>query len=190
VPANIYGSKNPPANLQVNEKEISNLLSHAVGENLLVEISIADGSNTASRTALIQEVQHEPISGRLIHIDFHEVSMNETIHTEVNVEPSGEADGVKNFGGLLEQSLRHITIECLPIDLPELIVVDVSSLGINKSLHVRDIPLPNGVKAISDPDLTVFLVSEPRVDAAAEESTAAQPEVIKEKKKEDGDAKK
>ncbi len=186
IPANFYGAKTAPANLQVDEREISTLLSHAVGENLLVDIEIEDNGKTATRTALIQEVQHEPISGRLIHIDFHEVSMDETIHTDVMIEPVGIADGVRNFGGLLEQSLRQMTIECLPKDLPEIITVDVSALGLGKSLHVRDIPLPEGVRSISDPDLTVFLVSEPRVDTTARtEATPSQPEVLKEKKKDE-----
>ncbi len=188
VPANIYSSKNPPANLQVNEREISNLLSHAAGENLLVNLQIA-GENK-NRLALIQEVQHEPISGRILHVDFHEVSMDETIQTEVNIEPIGEAAGVRNFGGLLEQLIRHITIECLPKDLPDVIHVDVTGLGLGQSLHVGDLPLPQGVRVVSDADLTVFLVSEPRVSEATSEGGPTQPEVLKEKKKDEGDEKK
>ncbi len=190
VPANIYGAKSEPTNIQINAREISNLLSHAVGENLLVEIELERDGKVASRTALIQEVQHEPITGSIVHVDFHEVSMDELIHTEVPLEPTGEADGVKNFSGLLEQSLRNLAIECLPRDLPNLITVDVSALGLGQALHVRDLVLPAGVKATADADLTVFLVSEPKVDAGTSATDAAptQPEVIKEKKKEEGDS--
>ena len=114
--------------------------------------------------------------------------MDELLHTEVPVEPFGEADGVKNYGGLLEHSLRSLAIECLPKDLPEIIRVDVSALGLNQSIHVRDLVLPAGVKATTDADLTVFIVAEPKVEvepvAGAEPSKG--PEVIKEKKPVEG----
>ena len=129
IPAVIYGPKNAPDNLEIDLREISRLLSHAVGENILVELEIA-GSNgstgTTSKLSLIQEVQHHPVRGDILHVDFLEVAMDELLHTEVPIEATGEADGVKNFGGLLEHSLRSLAITCLPKDLPEIISVDVS----------------------------------------------------------------
>lgn len=189
VPAVVYGHKDQPSNLEVQQREIAALLSHAVGENILVELVIADGSSVSNKLSLIQEVQHHPVRGDILHVDFLEVAMDEVLHTEVPVEPAGEADGVKNYGGLLEQSLRSLHIECLPKDLPEIIRVDVSALGLNQSIHVRDIALPAGVKATSDADLTVFIVSEPKVEAepvAAAADAAKGPEVIKEKKPAEG----
>ena len=133
-------------------------------------------------------MQHHPVRGDILHVDFLEVATDELLHTEVPVEAFGDADGVKNFGGLLEHSLRSLAIECLPKDLPEIIRVDVSALGLNQSLHVRDIILPQGVTATTDPDLTVFIVAEPKVEvtpvATAEVPTG--PEVIKEKKPAEG----
>jgi large subunit ribosomal protein L25 len=116
--------------------------------------------------------------------------MDELLHTEVPIESFGDADGVKNFGGLLEQSLRSLHIECLPKDLPEILRVDVSALGLNQSLHVRDLVLPAGVKATSDADLTVFIVAEPKVEAEPVAGAEAPkgPEVIKEKKPAEGAA--
>jgi large subunit ribosomal protein L25 len=185
VPANMYGSKNNPCNLEISTKAINHLLSHAVGENILVELEIDHGDKTTKHLSLIQEVQHHAVRGDVLHVDFLEVSMNKMLHTEVPLEPVGEAIGVKSYGGLLEQLLRHITIECLPKDLPESIRIDVSKLGLGDSLHLRDLILPEGVKATGDGDLTVFLVAEPKV---AEESklgeTQQAPEVIKEKKSE------
>ena len=139
---------------------------------------------------MIQEVQHHPVRGEIIHVDFHAVSMNEEIDAEVVLEPVGEPVGVKTFGGLLQQSMRLLPIRCLPQDLPEIIVVDVSALNIGESLHVRDIKLPQGVTAVPDEDLTVFLVSEPTVaeEPAIEAEEAAAPEVIKEKKAEEPEA--
>jgi large subunit ribosomal protein L25 len=112
--------------------------------------------------------------------------MTEKITAEVTIEPVGEADGVKNFGGLLEQSIRSLSIRCLPQNLPEIIKVDVTALKIGDSIHIRDLALPAGVEAQDDGDLTVFIVAEPTV-AEAEPAAAAEakaPEVIKEKKAE------
>jgi large subunit ribosomal protein L25 len=117
VPAIIYGGKNKPEPLQVSKRDISLLLSHASGENILVEIEI-DGE-AAGRLALMQEVQHAPLGGDILHVDFHAVSVDEMIEADVPLEPTGIAEGVKTFGGLLEQNLRSLEIECLPRDLPE-----------------------------------------------------------------------
>jgi large subunit ribosomal protein L25 len=187
VPAIIYGAKDKPEPLQISRRDINALLSHASGENILVELEIAgDGKN---RLALVQEVQHSPVGGDVLHIDFHAVSMDERIEAEVPLEPTGIANGVKNFGGLLEQNVRALAIECFPRDLPDKITVDISALNIGDSIHVRDVPLPEGVRTKVPPDLTVFSVlaptveEEPVVEVAAE-GAAAGPEVIREKKEE------
>jgi len=185
VPAVIYGAKTEPANLEVSRRDIEALLSHAVGENILVELEIEEGGKTTNRLSLIQEVQHHPIRREVLHVDFHAVSMTEEIEAEIVVESVGEADGVKNFGGLLEQNMRSVTIKCLPQNLPEIIRVDVTALKIGDSIHVRDLPLPQGVETVDDADLTVFIVAEPTVaeePSPAAAAASAGPEVIKEKK--------
>ena len=118
VPAVIYGSKDKPANLEVSRRDIEAVLAHAVGENILVELEIDENGTKTNRLSLIQEVQHHPLRGEVLHVDFHAVSMTEKISADIVVEAFGEADGVKNFGGLLEQSMRTITIQCLPQNLP------------------------------------------------------------------------
>ncbi|MEP6698920.1 MAG: 50S ribosomal protein L25 [Verrucomicrobiota bacterium] len=183
VPAVIYGAKDKPEPLQVSRRDINAMLSHASGENILVELEIA-GKN---RLALVQEVQHSPLGGAVLHIDFHAISMDDVIQAEVPLEPIGVANGVKNFGGLLEHNLRSLAIECLPRDLPDVITVDVSALNVGDAVHVRDIPLPSGVTTRIQPDLTAFSVLAPTVEeapvaAAAEAPTG--PEVIREKKEE------
>jgi large subunit ribosomal protein L25 len=183
IPAVIYGAKDKPETLQVSKRDINAMLSHAAGENILVELEIA-GKN---RLALVQEVQHAPLGGAILHIDFHAVSMDEVIQADVPVEPVGVANGVKNMGGLLEQNLRSLAIECLPRDLPDVIKVDVSALNIGDAIHVREIPLPTGVTTRIQPDLTAFSVLAPTVEeepVAAAVDAAAGPEVIKEKKEE------
>src|SRR3954464_4016247 len=130
VPAVIYGSKDKPETLQVSKRDINSLLSHAAGENILVELEVAG----QSRLALVQEVQHAPLGGAGLHIDFHAVSQDEVIQADVPLEPIGTANGVKNMGGLLEQNLRTLAIECLPRDLPDLLTVDVSALNIGDAI--------------------------------------------------------
>lgn len=183
VPAVIYGAKDKPEPLQVLRRDINAVLSHASGENILVELEIAGDAN---RLAMVQEVQHSPVGGDVLHVDFHAVSMDEVIEADVPIEPIGTANGVKNFGGLLEQSLRSLSIECLPRDLPDIIRVDVSALNVGDAIHVREIALPSGVTTRMPPDLTAISVLAPTVEeepaAAAEVATA--PEVIKEKKEE------
>lgn len=191
VPAIIYGGKEAPANLEVSKKELDALLSHAVGENILVELEIEDGGKVTNRLSLIQEIQHHPVRGEVIHVDFHAVSMTEEIEADVVLEPTGESVGVKTGGGLLQQNMRSLPIRCLPRNLPEVINVDVSALNVGESLHVADLKLPEGVSAAIDGELTVFLVSEPTVsDDSASSSAATSPEVLKEKKSDAAEAKK
>lgn len=187
VPAVIYGAKVQPEPLQISKRAITALLSHASGENILVELELA--GDAQNRLALIQEVQHSPLGGDVLHVDFHAVSMDEMIEADVPLEPTGTANGVKNFGGLLEQNIRSLAIECLPRDLPDVIVIEVSALNIGDSIHVRDLQLPSGVTTRVQPELTVISVMAPTVEeapAAALDAPTA-PEVIREKK-EDPDA--
>ena len=185
IPAIVYGGKDKPQPLQVSRRDINVMLSHASGENILVELEIA--GEKSSRMAMIQEIQHSPVGGDVLHVDFHAVSMDQKIEADIPLEASGTANGVKNFGGLLEQNLRALAVECLPRDLPDKITVDVSALNIGDSIHVRDIKLPDGVTAKTPVDLTAFSVLAPVVEeepVAPVAEAAAGPEVIKEKKEE------
>jgi large subunit ribosomal protein L25 len=186
IPAVIYGRNDKPQPLQVSARDINAMMSQASGENVLVELEI--GGDGKSRTALVQEVQHSPVGGEIRHIDFNAISMDQMIEAEVPLEPVGIAVGVKTFGGLLEQSLRALAIECLPADLPDRITVDVSQLNIGDAIHVREIQLPQGVTPKVQLDLTAFSVLAPMVEeepvAAEAEAAVAEPEVITEKKEE------
>jgi large subunit ribosomal protein L25 len=184
VPGVIYGSQAEPMPLQVEARALTNVLAHALSEHVLVELEIADGSQSTNRLALIQEVQHHPLRPELLHVDFHAVSATETITSEVPIEAVGDALGVRTFGGLLEHSLRTLEVECFPQDLPEIVRIDVTNLNIGESLHVRDIPLPSGVEALTPADLTVVSVVASRVGEEVTEAAEAPaaPEVITEKK--------
>src|SRR5437016_5206108 len=185
IPAIVYGGQDKAQPLQVSRRDISVMLSHASGENILVELEIA--GEKSSRMAMIQEIQHSPVGGDVLHVDFHAVSMDERIEADIPLEWVGMPNGVKNFGGLLEQSLGVLAVECLPRDLPDTLTVDVSALNIGDSIHGRDIKLPDGVAAKTPIDLTAFSVLAPVVEeepVAAVAEAAVGPEVIKEKKEE------
>src|SRR5580698_5893888 len=188
VPAVIYGGQAKPENVEVNAKEIGDLIMHSVSENLLVDLEVKDNQKP-KRLALVQEIQHHPLSGSVLHVDFHEVSPTEKVTLMVPVETSGEATGVKNAGGVLEHALFKIRVRSLPKDLPEAIIVDVTSLELGKSIHLGDIKPPEGVEILGDKKVSVISVAMPRTEA--EETAAAvegaapavgDVEMIKEKK--------
>lgn len=186
VPAVIYGRETKPQNLELNTKEITDLIHHSVSENLLVDLAVTDDAK-ATRLALVQEVQHHPLSGKVLHVDFHEVSPTEKVTIMVPVETSGEAAGVKNSGGVLEHVLFKLKVRALPKDLPETIVIDVTALEMNKSIHIGEVKAPAGVEILGDKHIPVVSVAAPRAEeepAATEAKAAGDVEMTKEKKEE------
>jgi large subunit ribosomal protein L25 len=187
VPAVIYGRQIKPQNLELNRLDLENLLHHAVSENLLLDLTVAEDGR-AKRLALVQEIQHHPLSGMLLHVDLHEVSETEKVTVMVPVESVGEAAGVKTSGGVLEHVLFKIKVRALPNDLPEMIQVDVSHLEIGQGIHLGDIKAPPGVEVLGDKHISVLAVAAPVTEAqeaaAAAEAAVAPGEVemIKEKK--------
>jgi len=188
VPAVIYGRHlGKPQNLQLNAKELKAALGKTSGEHVLVDLEIAGGEKTL---ALIQDVQHHALKRHIMHLDFHALRADEKMHTTVPVVVFGEASGVKNSGGIIEQLLRSIEVQCLPKDLPDSIVIDVTPLEIGDAIHIKDLPLPEGVTALGNPETSVLHVAAPAVEEVAatpaEGAAATEPEVIKEKKPEAG----
>ncbi len=183
VPATIYGSKTTPQNLELNDRELTNLLHHSVSENILVDLAVENDAR-GQRLALLQEVQHHPLSGKVLHVDFHEISPDETVTVQVPVETVGEAVGVKTGGGILEHILHKIKVRCLPKHLPENILIDVSHLEIGKSIHLGDLKAPEGVQILGDKHISVVAVAEPRAEeeAPAAAAAAGDVEMTKEKK--------
>lgn len=189
VPATIYGRQAKPQNLEVSSEEISDLLHHSASENLLVDLSVENDARS-KRLALVQEIQHHPLNGHVLHVDFHEVAEDEKITISVPVETVGEAAGVKTGGGSLTHVLLKLKIRSLPKDLPEQITIDVTALEIGKSVHLGEIVPPAGVEILGDKHLTVVAVAAPRAEeevvAVAAAPGAADVEMTKEKKDEEG----
>jgi large subunit ribosomal protein L25 len=187
VPAVIYGRNVKPQNLELNRVELDNLIHHSATENVLVDLSVESDAR-GKRLALVQEVQHHPLKGNVLHVDLHEVAENEKVTVLVPVEPVGDAVGVKTGGGVLEHVLFKIKVSALPKDLPEQISVDVTSLDIGQSIHLGEITPPPGVEFIGDKKVVVLSVAAPITEAQeTAEATAGggEVEMIKEKK-EDG----
>ncbi len=190
----VYGGRNEPQTIEITLKDLENLIHHSASENVLVDLSIENDAR-AKRLALMQEVQHHPLSGRVLHVDLHEVLEDEKVVVTVPVETTGEAAGVKTGGGVLEHVLFKIRVRALPKDLPEAITVDVTNLEIGQSIHIGDLQAPEGVEILGEKAISVIAVAAPITEAqetaAAEAAAAAAPtalEVIKEKKEEAGAA--
>src|SRR5947209_5169358 len=189
VPAVIYGRQAKPQNLEVDRKDLENLIHHSITENLLVDL-VVDKDPRPKRLALVQEVQHHALSGEVLHVDLHEVHENEKVTVMVPVETVGEAAGVKNAGGVLEHVLFKIKVRALPKDLPEVIHLDVSHLEIGQSIHIGDIKTEAGIEVLGDKNISVISVAAPiseaqeAAEAAAAAASATDVEMIKEKKEE------
>jgi large subunit ribosomal protein L25 len=194
VPAVIYGRQGQPQNLEVSKVEIENLIKHSVSENLLLDLNVSEDSRP-KRLVLVQDIQHNPLTGALLHLDLHEVSENEKVTVFVPVETVGEATGVKNGGGVLEHVLFKVKVRALPKDLPEVIEIDVSALEIGKAVHIGEMKPPAGVEILGDKNIPVVAVAAPLTEAqeaaaAAEGGAVGEVEMTKEKKEEGRVAKK
>ena len=186
VPAVIYGHNRQTEILEVVQRDLELLIHHSHSENLLIDLSVG-GKN---RLALLQEVQHHPLTGKFLHVDFHEVSPDELVTIFVPIEKMGEPEGVKTGGGVLENALFKVRVRGLPKDLPEVLHVDVTHLQLNQTLHLGDIKAPEGTKILGDSHLPVFTVAEPTAAVevtAAVEGAPAEPEMIREKKPAEGE---
>lgn len=174
VPAVVYGHAVAPLALRVEHHALSVMLGRG-GAHHLVELAI-DGES-APRSVVVKEIQLHPVSRALVHVDFQAVAAGERIHAEVPLRVLGE-DAVAKAGGVLQVVLHQVRITCLPADLPDHADVDVSELGIGRSLAVRDVPFGPGVTVLTDADEVLVRVVAPRAaepEAAAPVTAAAAP---------------
>jgi large subunit ribosomal protein L25 len=190
IPAVIYGRQAAPQNLEVKAKEMEDLIHHSASENLLVDLEVKDDARP-KRLALVQEVQHHALTGKVLHVDFHEVAENEKVTVQVPVETIGEAEGVKTDGGVLEHVLFKVKVRGLPKDLPEVITADVTHLKIGQAIHLGELKVDANVELVGDKGIPVIAVAAPRTEeeeaaeaAAAAEAVPGEVEMIKEKKEE------
>lgn len=168
VPAVLY-SEGGNCNIQLDETSFEYMLGQHASEHLMVALEL-DGKTVH---ALLKEVQHHPITAEVVHADFQEVDMNKPVHVEVPVELIGEAAGVK-AGGVLEALHHTIEIECLPMDLPEVIEVDVSGLQVGDTLTVGELTLDSKLKVLTAGDIGVAGIVAPTVEVEPVEEGAEE----------------
>src|SRR5215470_14488630 len=188
IPAVVYGAGQDSVPVAVDPRQVSRILHSETGHNTIFDLTL-DGSKTK---AMIVDWQYEPIKGKLLHIDVKRIAMDKKLAVLVPITLKGEAVGVKQQGGILEQMLREVEVECLPQDIPSHIDVDVTELVFGKVLRVSDLPHNNNVKYLTDENQPVAHVTAVKEEvaatpeAAAAEAAAApvEPEVIKKGKQE------
>jgi large subunit ribosomal protein L25 len=188
IPAVIYGHAREAQALTVAARDFEKLLSHISADNTVVELAV-DG---ATSRALIREIQRHPFKRAILHVDFQELVAGEKMTVRVPVRLLGTPAGVRLGGGIVDHTLRELTISVDPAQMPNQIEIDVTELQLGESIHVRDVKVPDGVTVLDEPNAAVVVIATPRaaveaVATDAAEPTSAEPEVIRAKKPEEGD---
>jgi len=187
IPGIVYGHGETPVPMSISAREFELAMLHHKGGNVIVNLAL----NPGEYTALIRDVQYDPLSRAILHLDFQHISLTETVEVKVSVHLTGLAVGVKDGGGVLEQITREVEVRCLPTAIPPRFDLDVSALGIGQSVHVSDLKV-EGVTVLTEPEVTIATVVAPTVaeDKPADEAAAtaaAEPEVVSAKGKKDED---
>ena len=194
VPAVLYGGDQPEAHLALQKTDIFGILRSESGENTIFK-AIFDSE---SRDAMIKELQLDPVTDEILHLDLIHIAMDKAVRVDIPVHVTGEAIGVKVEGGFVDLVSREVEVECLPGEIPEFISVDISGLHLHQSIKVEDLAPPPGVEIMSDPNTLIVLIEAPTKEEeakpAAEEleevevmAEGEQPEVIKKEREEDQD---
>jgi large subunit ribosomal protein L25 len=188
IPGVVYGAGKNALSVSLDPRQVSRILHSATGHNTIFDLAV-DGERSK---AMIVDWQYEPIKGSLLHIDLKRISMDQKLTVNVPIVLKGEAAGVKQQGGILEQVLRELEVECLPSDIPNSIEADVTELVFGKVLRVADLPHSEKLRFLTDADQTVAHITAvkeeevpaPEVAAAEAAAAPAEPEVIKKGKQE------
>jgi large subunit ribosomal protein L25 len=190
TPGVVYGVSDTSVAVAVNPKEITRILSSKTGHNTIFNLALTGGENTP---VMIVDWQSDPVKDTLLHVDLKRIDLTARIVVKIPVHTHGEPAGVKLQGGLHEVITREIEIECLPDDIPEEFVVDVTGLALNQSIRAGVIPLTGSMRLVSPADAVIShvvllkaeVVETPAEGEAVAGATAAEPEVIKKGKKEE-----
>jgi large subunit ribosomal protein L25 len=190
APAVLYGANEPAVAVSVSPKEVNKILHSNTGHNTIFNLAVQGG---ALVPVMIVDWQRDPVKETLLHVDLKRIDLTKRINVKVRVHMTGEAQGVKLQGGLLEAITREVEIECLPDEIPESFTVDVTELMIGQNSRAGDIPLTGSMKLISAPEQVIAHVVTikaeevvaPVAEAGAEVAAPTEPEVIKKGKKEE-----
>lgn len=186
IPAVIYADGKKASALKLSHRQLLQLVHQHRIEGVIINVNIKGDEKHKPHPCLIKEIQYGPVRGEIVHVDFNRISLTKAIKVNIPIVAKGEPVGVKLEGGSLEHILWEIEVECLPANLPKAIEVDVTSLKMGDSIHIKDIVVPSGVKILNDPGAIILSVIAPmkeEVPVEVLEGEAEQePEVIKEKK--------
>lgn len=188
IPAVVYKDGEPGISVKVDRKALWHALHTDAGSNVIITLSITGGKEQQEKTVIVKETQLDPLNDKLIHVDFHEISLKDKLTVKVPIEVKGEAVGVLEHDGILSQIMWELEVECLPTDIPEHINVNVESLEIGDAIHVKDLALPENVEPLEDPEQVVVSVHPPQAEEEEEEGEeegSAEPELIKKGKAEE-----
>ncbi len=191
IPAVVYKAGQETISIALKAKDFIKVLHTSAGTNVIIELKIPDAAAKAqSKTVLIKEIQYHPYKDNVLHVDFNQIALDELIKVKVPIAVKGEAIGVTRDAGILERIIWEVEIECLPTQIPEKIEIDVTDLEINHTKTIKQLNIPSGIKVLVDPEqIVVSVASKKTVEeaVAVPEGEAAEPEVLREKKPEEGE---
>lgn len=185
IPGVVYGGAKLTQPIKIGHKQLLQLIHQHRLESVVINLRIAEEKKQKPRPCIIKELQYDPVTGDVLHVDFNEISLTKLIRVNVPIIATGQPLGVKQEGGTLEHIMWEVEVECLPTEIPREIQVDVSQLKIGDAIHVRDIAFSNQVKVLADPEASVLSVTaavKEEVAPPLEGEEKLEPEVIKEKK--------
>ncbi|HDQ26247.1 MAG TPA: 50S ribosomal protein L25 [bacterium] len=193
VPAVVYGKETKSMPIEIKVKDIEKTVKYLAEGTLLITLKLTDKDKKEEKTVVIQEVQRDPRTEEIVHTDFHQLNENEKAVFHVPVFSTGVSEGVK-IGGMLEHPIREVIVRCLPANLPEKFMVDITGLKIGQDFTIGELPVPEGVEIMDDGNKVLFAVvahkvEEEKAPAEGEAAAAAsaEPEVITAKKPKEGE---
>ncbi len=175
IPAVLYGPKTESVLLSVNKSDLDLVLKKGRSSQIILNLVIQNNGETYTRPAMIKELQVHPVSRRYLHIDFYEIDMDRKITVGVRVVTTGKSVGVER-GGILQIIRRELEVECLPFEVPESIVIDITDLDMGDSVHVKDISLDGDVEFLGESNLTVVTILTPKLEEEPEAEEEAEEE--------------
>jgi len=193
VPVIFYGPATDNVSLIIQKTDIFKILKSETGENTIFRVSI----DSKTQNAMIKEIQTDPVSDEILHTDLIQIAMDKAVQISVPIVLEGEAVGVKAEGGFVDVSTREVEVECLPSDIPEKVILDISDLHLHQTMKIEDIPIPENVEILSDPNTVVVHIAAPVAEEVVVEEEeeeeligeGEEPEIIKKEKAEEEEKK-
>ncbi len=179
IPAVLYG-QGAAKTISLNPSDVLKILHSESGENTLINLKLMVKDKETEKVAILRDFQTDPVTGKLLHADLFEISMDKSIKVKVHVEITGDVPAGVKEGGLLQHNMREVMVECLPSLIPDHIKIDASALKIGDVIHVRDIKISEGVKIIDDSGMAVVSVAAPMSETKLEQMLTATPAEAKE----------